>query len=112
MFSKKMLLAAGVAMLAISGAANAAALDEQHVHGAATAPAAAGTAAAVTGDVVRDATDLPPPITRRNPETVRVNLETTEVTGKLDDGTTYHYWTFNGKVPGPFVRVRVATRSR
>lgn len=107
MFSKKMLLAAGVAMLALSGAANAAGLDEQHVHGAATAPAAAGAAAAVTGDVVRDATDLPPPIARRNPETVRVNLETTEVTGKLDDGTTYHYWTFNGKVPGPFVRVRV-----
>ena len=36
-----------------------------------------------------------------------VELETVEVYGKLDDGTAYHYWTFNGKVPGPFVRVRV-----
>jgi len=27
--------------------------------------------------------------------------------GQLADGTTYRYWTFNGKVPGPFVRVRV-----
>ena len=27
--------------------------------------------------------------------------------GKLDDGTTYEYWTFNGKVPGPCIRVRV-----
>jgi nitrite reductase (NO-forming) len=39
--------------------------------------------------------------------TVRVDLETIEVLGNLDDGTTYRYWTFNGKVPGPFVRVRV-----
>src|SRR5690606_29741231 len=26
--------------------------------------------------------------------------------GLLDDGTTYRYWTFNDKVPGPFLRVR------
>ena len=26
---------------------------------------------------------------------------------QLADGATYGYWTFNGKVPGPFVRVRV-----
>jgi nitrite reductase (NO-forming) len=30
-----------------------------------------------------------------------------EVTGRLADGSTYHYWTFGGKVPGPFIRVRV-----
>ena len=29
------------------------------------------------------------------------------MTGQLDDGTTYRYWTFNKQVPGPFVRVRV-----
>lgn len=29
-----------------------------------------------------------------------------EVTGQLADGATYHYWTFNKKVPGPFVRAR------
>jgi nitrite reductase (NO-forming) len=27
--------------------------------------------------------------------------------GQLADGTSYRYWTFNGQVPGPFVRVRV-----
>jgi nitrite reductase (NO-forming) len=58
-------------------------------------------------DIVRDPTDLPPPIGDRGPETVRVNLTTIEVTGQLAEGTAYHYWTFNGKVPGPFVRVRV-----
>jgi nitrite reductase (NO-forming) len=38
---------------------------------------------------------------------VKVDLETIEVNGQLNDGTTYNYWTFNGKVPGPMVRVRV-----
>ena len=41
------------------------------------------------------------------PRSVKVDLETVELVGKLDDGTTYTYWTFNAKVPGPFVRVRV-----
>jgi nitrite reductase (NO-forming) len=58
-------------------------------------------------DIVRDPTEVPAPIAKRGPEHVRVDLETTEVTGQLDDGTSYHYWTFNGKVPGPMVRVRV-----
>ncbi|MBX6427123.1 MAG: nitrite reductase, copper-containing [Variibacter sp.] len=57
--------------------------------------------------IVRDPTDLPPPVGRRGPQRVKVELETVEVTGQLDDGTTYRYWTFNQKVPGPFVRVRV-----
>ena len=57
--------------------------------------------------VVRDPTDLPPPVGKRAPRRVKVSFETTEVVGKLADGTTYRYWTFNNKVPGPFVRVRV-----
>ena len=73
------------------------------------APAAHAHSAAtpVVGDVIRDPSDLPGPLARRGPQTVKVDLETTEVTGQLADGSTYHYWTFNGKVPGPFVRVRV-----
>ncbi len=58
-------------------------------------------------DIIRGSTELPTPLQRRGPETVTVNLETVEVTGAVADGTTYHYWTFNRKVPGPFVRVRV-----
>ena len=38
---------------------------------------------------------------------MKVDLETVEVTGQLADGSTYHYWTFNKKIPGPMVRVRV-----
>jgi nitrite reductase (NO-forming) len=58
-------------------------------------------------DIVHDPTDLPGPIAQRPPQVVRVDLETVELKGRLDDGTTYVYWTFNRKVPGPFVRVRV-----
>lgn len=57
--------------------------------------------------IVRDPTDLPPPITRRTAATVRFDLEAVEVNGWLADGTSFSYWTFNGKVPGPFLRVRV-----
>jgi len=57
--------------------------------------------------IVRDPTDLPPPVGKRGPQRVKVDLETIEVTGNLADGATYRYWTFNQKVPGPFVRVRV-----
>jgi nitrite reductase (NO-forming) len=62
----------------------------------------------VTGaDVVRDPTDLPAPLAFREPEIVRIDLEAVEIEGQLADGTTFSYWTFNGKVPGPFFRVRV-----
>ena len=57
--------------------------------------------------IVRDPADLPPPIGGRAPRRVKVELETIEVTGNLADGATYRYWTFNQKVPGPFIRVRV-----
>lgn len=57
--------------------------------------------------IVRDPADLPAPIPPRSPKTVRVDLETVEVEGRLAEGTTYTYWTFGGKVPGPFIRARV-----
>ena len=52
-------------------------------------------------------TDLPPPLGKREPQTVRVDLVAVEIEGRLAEGTTFGYWTFNGKVPGPFLRVRV-----
>ena len=58
-------------------------------------------------DIIRDPAEVPPPIGPREPETVRIDLETIELDGQLADGTTFRYWTFNGRVPGPFYRVRV-----
>lgn len=57
-------------------------------------------------DIRRNPTDLPGPVARREPAHVKVELETVELDGVLADGTTYTYWTFNGTVPGPFIRVR------
>ncbi len=64
--------------------------------------------AANTVDIVRDPTDVPSPIANREPTVVHVTLTAEEVLGQLDPsvGTTYRYWTFNGKVPGPMIRVR------
>jgi nitrite reductase (NO-forming) len=50
---------------------------------------------------------VPPPITRTEPAVVKLELEIKELDARLDDGVGYTYWTYNGSVPGPFVRVRV-----
>ncbi len=57
--------------------------------------------------VVRDPSDLPAPLEKREPMTHDITLETKEVTARLADGTSYRFWTFDGQVPGPFLRVRV-----
>lgn len=58
-------------------------------------------------DIAENPANVPPAIQRREPATVRVDLETKELEAHLDDKATFRFWTFNGKVPGPFVRVRV-----
>lgn len=63
----------------------------------------------VTGEevaVLTDAPNVPPPITRKNATKVIVNLEVIEKEGRLADGVSYTFWTFGGKVPGKFIRVR------
>ena len=72
-----------------------------------TVTAKPAPATVAQADIARAPTDLPPPIADRKATTVRVDLNTVEVEGRLAEGTTYDYWTFNGKVPGPFIRVRV-----
>ena len=73
----------------------------------ATASPAFAQVPAAPVDIVRLATDLPAPAESAGPRTIKVDVETTEVTGRLADGAAYRYWTYNNKVPGPFVRVRV-----
>ncbi len=58
-------------------------------------------------EVSRSPMEVGQPVGKRGPQSLTVNLETTEVLGQLADGTTYKYWTFNNKVPGPFIRVRI-----
>ncbi len=58
-------------------------------------------------DIVRDPTDLPPALGAGGPRVHNVTINTIELDGVLANGVTYRYWTFDGKVPGPFLRVRV-----
>jgi nitrite reductase (NO-forming) len=61
----------------------------------------------VEADISQKATEVPLPIGNRAPQTVRVDLVAVELEGRLAEGTTFGYWTFNGRVPGPMLRVRV-----
>ena len=50
---------------------------------------------------------VPPPVSRSTPARVVVHFEAQEFVGKLTDDASYKFWSFNGTVPGPMVRVRV-----
>jgi nitrite reductase (NO-forming) len=56
--------------------------------------------------VLTDAPAVPPAIHRDHATKVVVHLEVKEVEGRLADGVSYTFWTFGGKVPGKFIRVR------
>lgn len=57
------------------------------------------------------APNVPPPIDRKEPAVLVVRMETREEVGVLAPGiqedTKYTFWTFDGQVPGPFLRARV-----
>jgi nitrite reductase (NO-forming) len=94
-----------VAGSAVANVSSTAASNEDHV--TLSGPVVVENPPTTGADVVRDPTDLPAPLAIREPGTVRLDLEAVEIEGQLSDGTTYSYWTFNGKVPGPFFRIRV-----
>ncbi|EDY19063.1 nitrite reductase, copper-containing [Chthoniobacter flavus Ellin428] len=56
--------------------------------------------------VITQAPNVPPPIQRKHPTKVIVELEVREVVKKLADGVDYLFWTFGGDVPGSFIRIR------
>lgn len=49
---------------------------------------------------------VPPPIERKGPARVAIEVEVREVVKTLSDGVEYTYWTFGGTVPGPMLRIR------
>lgn len=59
-----------------------------------------------TADISKSADDIPPPITRTENTLVEIALETQELVAEIMPGVTYKYWTYNGTVPGPFLRVK------
>jgi nitrite reductase (NO-forming) len=97
-------------VLEVTGPADAAAAAKPAakataVLGAATAnPIAPAAANAVS--IAQDPNAVPKPLGARAPQLVKYAIETVELEGKLDDGTTFTYWTFGRKVPGPMLRVK------
>lgn len=62
-------------------------------------------------DLPAGLTRLPSPpvasaITRKGHGLVKVKLETKTVQGLMADGVGFAYWTYNGTVPGPMIRLR------
>lgn len=57
-------------------------------------------------DIARDPADIAYPVTRSANGTVKIELEAKEVLAEMAPGITFNYWTFNGTVPGPFLRVK------
>jgi nitrite reductase (NO-forming) len=89
----------------VSGAASAAAGASQQAKPVAKL-AAVEAARAGAVSVAMDPSAVPAPIAKRAPQTLTYRIETVELEGRLDDNTTFTYWTFDKKVPGPMLRVR------
>jgi nitrite reductase (NO-forming) len=68
-------------------------------------PQRAADPAAVS--VAADPAAVPAADGARVPKTLKYRIETVELPGKLDDGTSFTYWTFDRQVPGPMLRARV-----
>lgn len=53
-----------------------------------------------------DPNEVSTPIDRENSKVVKFELTTKEVISEIASGIYQNYWTFDGTVPGPFLRVR------
>lgn len=58
-------------------------------------------------DLSKDPTEVGEPVGNREPRHITVDLETTEIEGRLGANSSYTFWTFNDTVPGPMIRARV-----
>lgn len=77
--------------------------------GAPKGPAAKGVDPEIVGEQMAVLTSppmVPPPITRKQPTKLVVELEVIEKVKRMADGVDYLFWTFGGDVPGSFIRVR------
>ncbi|HET8886455.1 MAG TPA: copper-containing nitrite reductase [Salinimicrobium sp.] len=50
---------------------------------------------------------VPKPVGNRPPKKLVINMEVIEKEMEMSNGVTYLYWTFDGTVPGSFIRTRV-----
>ncbi len=92
---------------AMSAQEMAAHTDEEMHHAMPTTAKSVSVAHNIdTAEIGRKADDLPPPLNRTEAQLVSVDLYTDELVAEMMPEVTYQYWTYNGKVPGPFIRAR------
>ncbi|GAB6196421.1 hypothetical protein PAGU2595_017300 [Lysobacter xanthus] len=68
-----------------------------------------GNTAAATStatEISKDPTQVGTPVGKRAPQNSEISIVTKEIDGRLADGSTYRYWTFDNTVPGPLLRIR------
>lgn len=65
------------------------------------------TAVSQFPDLSKNPSEVGEPVGKRGPKELTIDLEATELEGRLSDGASYKFWTFNNTVPGPMLRVRV-----
>lgn len=58
-------------------------------------------------NIAENPTNIPSPINRNQTEHINITITANEVISEITPGTTYNYWTFDKKVPGPFLRARI-----
>ncbi|PSP77153.1 nitrite reductase, copper-containing [Halobacteriales archaeon QS_1_68_20] len=56
--------------------------------------------------VAADPTDVPDPVDWDDPRRHEVTLRTEEVRAEVEPGVTFDFMTFDGRIPGPMIRVR------
>jgi len=56
--------------------------------------------------IAADPRDIPDPVDWNEPRHHEIEMTTQEVTAEIEPGVTFDYMTFDGRVPGPMVRVR------
>ncbi|MFA5940184.1 MAG: copper-containing nitrite reductase [Sinimarinibacterium sp.] len=108
--------ALALAVLAALSACNG---EQPHAAGAAVSAAQAtqDTGGSARGDfgppqgepikaVLTSPPNVPPPVNRKHPAKVIVDLEVRELDMEISEGVKYTFWTFGGTVPGSFIRIR------
>jgi len=100
-------LTGGIAGAAASRALSPEEAAAQVVDGEGGGEGGAPPATRVTAaQVAADPTDIPAPIHRSRPKRHEVLLEVQNVTAEIEPGVTFDFMTFNGRIPGPMIRVR------
>ena len=59
-----------------------------------------------TDRIAADPRDIPDPVDCTEPRHHDIEITTTEETAEIEPGVTFDYMTFDGRIPGPMVRVR------